>query len=174
MKAVIKTAFLYICYYKKQTLSILLSVIFSMALMSGVGSLVYSGSRGQLENARKVSGDWHYFIPADDQLVKKIGNHMSGDGYQLDKTGLWKKKVLKNLISMLYGDENYLQMRGLRFWKEHIQQELKRLRLMNTHFQISCQEEKQGIRLYLMVPIIGSLEFYRKARSWKKQKCKCM
>lgn len=118
MKAVIKTAFLYICYYKKQTLSILLSVIFSMALMSGVGSLVYSGSRGQLENARKVSGDWHYFIPADDQLVKKIGNHMSGDGYQLDKTGVMeKKRVLEEpyVISMLYGDENYLQMRGLTF-----------------------------------------------------------
>lgn len=118
MRAVVKTAFLYIRYYKKQTLAILLGIVFSMALLSGISSLVYSGSQSQLENARKVSGDWHYYVQADDERVQKIQSNMEGKQYEIVKTGIFQKKKMVEepyVISMVYGDKNYMEMMGLSF-----------------------------------------------------------
>ena len=46
MKGVLKLSFAYLRYYKKQTFSLFLGVLLSAALLSGVGSLLYSGSMG--------------------------------------------------------------------------------------------------------------------------------
>lgn len=43
MKASYKFSVRYIKFYKRQTLAILFSIVISVALMTGISSLVYSG-----------------------------------------------------------------------------------------------------------------------------------
>lgn len=115
MKSIIKIAFSYICHYKKQTVAILLSVICSIALLSGISSLIYSGFRGQLENRREINGDWHYYFNIDKNTSENIEKHMVGDKYEIEKVAMEeKKKILEEpyVITMIYGDENYREMMG--------------------------------------------------------------
>lgn len=118
MKPILMTAFHYIRYYKSQTAAILLSIIFSVALLSGVGSLVYSGQRSQLETNRIVYGDWNYYFPADDETILDVKAHPSDRGYQITKTGrIIRKDTLAEpyVIYMEYVDAGYLSMMGYKF-----------------------------------------------------------
>ena len=113
MKPIIKVAFSYMVYYKKQTLAILLTIICSVALLSGIGSLVYSGYRSQLENKREINGDWHYYIKGNNNALKHIKKNMVGKGYKIEKVAIEEKKKIIDepyVITMIYGDETYRDM----------------------------------------------------------------
>ena len=115
MKPIIKVAFSYMVYYKKQTLAILLTIICSVALLSGIGSLVYSGYRSQLENKREINGDWHYYIKGNNNALKHIKKNMVGKGYKIEKVAIEEKKKIIDepyVITMIYGDETYRDMMG--------------------------------------------------------------
>ena len=56
MKGVLKLSFAYLRYYKKQTFSLFLGVLLSAALLSGVGSLLYSGKQQNIEKVRQEYG----------------------------------------------------------------------------------------------------------------------
>ena len=60
----LKLAYLYMKFYKNQTLAILASIILTAALLSGVSSLMYSSQRNSLENNKMVYGTWHYCVDA--------------------------------------------------------------------------------------------------------------
>ena len=65
---IIKLAFSYVKYYKKQTLALLLGTVMSTALMTGVGSLMYSGRTADLQRIRDVYGDAHYRFDMKENL----------------------------------------------------------------------------------------------------------
>ena len=71
MKNSIRLAFAYVKYYKKQTLALLLGVILSSSLLTGIGSLLGSGRYAALENAKDKYGDWHYSLGRDDSWYTK-------------------------------------------------------------------------------------------------------
>lgn len=52
MKNIIRLAIAYIRYYKKQAAALLMGVVLSAALFTGIGSLFQSGRMAALENAR--------------------------------------------------------------------------------------------------------------------------
>ena len=52
-----KLARKYIVFYKSQSLAILVSMILSIALMTGISSLVYSGQLSDLQNSKEINGD---------------------------------------------------------------------------------------------------------------------
>ena len=60
MKQIIRLAWSYLKYYRKQTMALFLGIVLSCALFTGIGSLQKSGNHAARENARTKSGDWHY------------------------------------------------------------------------------------------------------------------
>lgn len=57
MKQIIRLAWSYLKYYKKQTMALFLGIVLSCALFTGIGSLQKSGNHAARENARTKSGD---------------------------------------------------------------------------------------------------------------------
>ncbi len=130
MTALIKTvklAFAYLRYYKKQTLSLFFGVIMSVALMTGVGSLLYSGRTADMERTREIYGDAHYlfdmnegdFTELQDLLYK--GSSSASDskglfqkkGFTVEKAGILSvKKVIEDPypITFAYADSGYMEM----------------------------------------------------------------
>ena len=76
MKNIIRLAIAYIRYYKKQAAALLMGVVLSAALFTGIGSLFQSGRMAALENARLEYGDWHYNTRGDfsseEEFIKKL------------------------------------------------------------------------------------------------------
>lgn len=100
-------------YYKRDTAACLAAVIFVAALLSGTGSLLYSSRLGNLANNRLIYGDWNYYTPKTEALMQDLREGGQHPGYNIVSYGCVEmKKVLTQpgRITLLYGDENYLNM----------------------------------------------------------------
>lgn len=113
MKRVLKLSFAYLRYYKKQTVSLLLGVLLSSALLSGVGSLLYSGKQQNIEKVRQEYGDWHYYFQSDEKEIKSFLEKKKGNGYEIEESGtITIRKAMEEpyKIMLVHGDESYLHM----------------------------------------------------------------
>lgn len=122
MKNSIRLAFAYVKYYKKQTLALLLGVILSASLLTGIGSLLGSGRYAALENAKEKYGDWHYSIGRDDSWYTEYQKNKTGKGYRVERDGsLTIRKVIEEpyRIEMAYADQDYRDMMGRELIEGH-------------------------------------------------------
>lgn len=115
MKKVVKLAFSYLRYYKKQTLALLAGMILSAGILTGIGSLFYSGRQAALENARVQYGDWQYSLWCSEPWFEEFLSHPEGKGFQIETYGV--KTIKKTLeepyeIQLVSADTGYLQMMG--------------------------------------------------------------
>lgn len=124
MKQIIRLAWSYLKYYKKQTMALFLGIVLSCALFTGIGSLQKSGNHAARENARTKSGDWHYTMRCDTEWFEEFKKtYQPGEkeqGYCVEKTGvLTMRKVTEEPyeIELDYAEEGYLSMMG-RIMKE--------------------------------------------------------
>ena len=64
---------------KGQTISILLGMILSIAMIAAVSSLMYSAQVNKAEGNRERYGDYHYYVWGDKKLKEDmIGNRKAG------------------------------------------------------------------------------------------------
>lgn len=119
MKQIIRLAWSYLKYYKKQTMALFLGIVLSCALFTGIGSLQKSGNHAARENARTKSGDWHYTMRCDtnwfEEFEKTYQPGEKEQGYCVEKTGvLTMRKVTEEPyeIELDYAEEGYLSMMG--------------------------------------------------------------
>lgn len=115
MSKILKLALSYMRFYKSQIISLLVGVILSAALITGIGSLIYSGHRADLETARKENGDWHYQIRVSDKQLQSISNKSQKGDYALEKYGvITVKKILDKPynLTICSADKNYMDMMG--------------------------------------------------------------
>lgn len=113
----LKLALQYMKFYKSQTFALLSSVILTAALLSGVGSLLYSSRLGDLENSKEMYGEWHYRVETQG-IPEEIGNADSNEdtahkGFLLERCGTAQVRDVKAVphqISFLYADENYRKL----------------------------------------------------------------
>lgn len=90
-----KLAGQFIWHYKMQSLAILLGMICSIALLTGIRSLVYSGVCSDLMNAKNIYGDWNYCIPEQEDTLELITWDYT-PGYRVEKYGILKTVCQKN------------------------------------------------------------------------------
>lgn len=113
MKPLSKLPFQFIRIYKKQSCAIFLSIVFTVALLVSISSLVYTSEKKDLENQKYIYGDYQYSLMADNMLTENIENNKRGEGYTVDKIGLLKAKntiETPNKIDFIYVDKNYLEI----------------------------------------------------------------
>ena len=113
MRRVLKLSVAYLRYYKKQTFSLFLGVLLSAALLSGVGSLLYSGKQQNIEKVRQEYGDWHYYFQSDAKEAESLLEKKRGDGYEIEESGtITIRKAMEEpyKIMLVHGDESYLRM----------------------------------------------------------------
>lgn len=84
----LKLAFQYMRYYKSQTMAIFFSIFLTAALLSSIGSLMYSSQLNETENNRKIYGDWHYALPLNPQVLKSIKKEYKEQGFSLEQYGV--------------------------------------------------------------------------------------
>lgn len=118
----IKFAFSYLKYYKKQTLALLLGTVMSVALMTGVGSLLYSGRTADTERIRDVYGDAHYWFDMEEGEFGELEDAvhsassdkwMETETFTIEKAGiLTEKKEIEApyQITFAHADTGYLEM----------------------------------------------------------------
>lgn len=109
----LKLAYKYMRYYKSQTFAILMSIILTAALLSGVSSLLYSSQMNKMENSKLMYGSWHYYINDKSNLSKTIQSEEVKPGFCLKQTGKVEiKDVVTDpyLIYFVNVDESYRQM----------------------------------------------------------------
>ena len=80
MRNIIRLSLHYIRHYKKQAVTILFSIILSMALVTGISSLLYSKEQSSLEKAREQYGSWHFLLPMTPEAEPLVKNPR-GRGY---------------------------------------------------------------------------------------------
>lgn len=100
-------------YYKSQTLAIGISLVLTAGLFSGIGSLLYSSRRNDLQNRKNIYGEWHYKLAADSALYEKIKNGEHNKDYSLIKCGRVQRRAIVSRpfpIVFLYTDETYRQI----------------------------------------------------------------
>ena len=119
MKQIIRLAWSYLKYYRKQTMALFLGIVLSCALFTGIGSLQKSGNHAARENARTKSGDWHYTMRCDtdwfEELEKTYQTGEKEQGYCVEQVGLLTmRKVIEEPyeIELDYAEEGYLSMMG--------------------------------------------------------------
>ena len=125
MKNIIHIAFSYLKYYKKQTAVLLVGIILSSALLTGMGGLIESGVQAALENARTEYGDWHCTTRGDTDWIQKFKEDSSGKGYEIEKSGMETiRKIIKEpfSIELVYADSGYMDMMGRDVIKGHYPQ----------------------------------------------------
>jgi len=109
----IKLAFSYLKYYKKQTLSLLLGTIMSVALMTGVGSLLNSGRIADIERIRTVYGDAHYMFDMNEGDFDDLQEALHTKDFMVEKAGILtvKKEVETPYpLTFVCADANYMEM----------------------------------------------------------------
>lgn len=109
----LKLAYRYMRYYKNQTLAILMSILFTAALLSGVSSLLYSSQMNKLENSKRMYGNWHYYVKSDDNLSNIVVSGDGKDDYCLKKVGNVEIKDVVTepyLIYFMWVNDAYRQM----------------------------------------------------------------
>ena len=102
MHKILKMTGAYMWFYKKQTLVMLLGIILSAMLISGIGSLFYSGRMADLKHAREKYGDYHYSIALEEE--------MPGLG-----TALTVKKTVDEPAKLTFctADDGYMKVMGI-------------------------------------------------------------
>lgn len=109
----LKLAYKYMRYYKSQTFAILASIVLTAALLSGVGSLIYSSQVNSLENQKTLYGDWHYYLDVEPEVFAAVRSGETDAGFQVEQ---WGKMEIRNvvtepyLIYFIHTDESYRQM----------------------------------------------------------------
>lgn len=115
MREICRLSFFYLRNYKKQTFSLFLGILLSAALLTGIGSLLYSGSIANREKARADYGDWHYYFRTDETEADAILEERKGSGYEIECAGI---SVVRKVIEepkkaeIVYGTEEYMEMLG--------------------------------------------------------------
>ena len=119
MKQIIRLAWSYLKYYRKQTMALFLGIVLSCALFTGIGSLQKSGNHAARENARTKSetGTIRCAVTQTGlrSLRKRISREKKEQGYCVEKTGvLTMRKVTEEPyeIELDYAEEGYLSMMG--------------------------------------------------------------
>lgn len=115
MRGICGLSFSYLKYYKKQTFSLFLGILLSAALLSGIGSLLYSGMVTNREKARAEHGDWHYYFMTDEKEADAVLENSNGSGYEIERAGISVvRKVIEEpkKVEILYGTEEYMSMMG--------------------------------------------------------------
>ncbi|OPJ61437.1 FtsX-like permease family protein [Clostridium oryzae] len=122
MHKIWKLAFFYITYYKKQTIALFFGIVMSIALIVGIGCMMQSGTRANLQRTKQIYGDWHFRIRDSESRFSDFIKHMNGKGYKVDKYGVLvvKKTVdTPKLLTFCYGDDNYMKMMNRKLIKGH-------------------------------------------------------
>ena len=91
MKQIIRLAWSYLKYYRKQTMALFLGIVLSCALFTGIGSLQKSGNHAARENARTKSGDWHYTMRVTQTGLRSLRKRISRE--KKSRVTAWKKPV---------------------------------------------------------------------------------
>lgn len=117
----LKLAYQYMRYYKSQTFAIFASIFLIAALMSGIGSLMYISRKNDVENSRRIYGDWHYCIETGIDAETKTfpvsgtdtANGIKDRDFRLERYA--KAQVAGELsepyqIQFLHVDESYRRM----------------------------------------------------------------
>lgn len=115
MRQFIRLAFSYVRGDRRQTAVLLLGVILSAAMLSGVASLYESGEDAARENARAAYGDWHYATRGDVPWIKDFLDDSEGEGYTLEAYGMEtvRKAIASPFdIQLVYADQGYLNQMG--------------------------------------------------------------
>ncbi|MGS5516089.1 FtsX-like permease family protein [Clostridioides difficile] len=115
MMSLIKFAIQYIKHYKKQSISIFLSIVLSVALLTGIGSLVHSANKSAIEKIREDSGNYHFYYKVNEKQLKKIKENKKSKKYTIDKLGVTNAKSHIDepfIIEFLNADSSYLDMTG--------------------------------------------------------------
>lgn len=134
MREMCRLSFSYLKYYKKQTFSLFLGILLSAALLTGIGSLLHSGSITSREKARADYGDWHYYFMTDEAEADPILEERKGSGYEVERAGL---SVVRKVIEepkevwITYGTEEYMKMMGRRLLEGSYPKDAGRRRWMN-------------------------------------------
>lgn len=85
----LKLAFQSIRYYKKQSIAVLTGVILSVALLTGISSLIYSGQQSNMKNCMEIYGSWNYCFLGDEEAAEQIAGKQDA-GYLVDRYGILK------------------------------------------------------------------------------------
>lgn len=115
MRQFIQLAFSYVRGDRRQTAVLLLGVMLSAAMLSGVASLYESGEGAARENARACYGDWHYNMRGDAPWVADFIETPEEDGYTIEAYGMETVRKAVDTpfaIQMVYGDQGYLERMG--------------------------------------------------------------
>lgn len=115
MRNTFKLAYSYLKYYKKQTAALFLGMVMAVSLVTGIGSLLYSGRMANMERVREIYGDWHFQIRTDMETIRQIQENPKGKGYELERSGLltvYEAFEDPYEITFCHGDETYMDMMG--------------------------------------------------------------
>lgn len=108
-----KMAVRFVLYYRMQSFAILLSMTLSIALLTGISSLVYSGQKSDLENCREIYGDWNCKVPYTEETAEKLA-WKDTPGYRIEKCGKYalaeQIKEKEQAVQIMYADAVYLEM----------------------------------------------------------------
>lgn len=109
----LKLAWKYMRYYKSQTFAIFASMLLTAALLSGIGSLIYSSQKSDLANSKTIYGNWHYYIETDKEMYASMRSGQKGDGYNLKQCGKMEIRDIVTeefLIYFIHTDDSYRRM----------------------------------------------------------------
>ncbi len=109
----LKLALQSIRYYKKQSIAVLTGVILSVALLTGISSLIYSGQQSNMKNCMEIYGSWNYCFLGDEEAAEQIAGKQDA-GYLVERYGILKIADLlqDEMVSLQYADASYLEMMG--------------------------------------------------------------
>lgn len=122
----LKLAYKYMRYYKRQTVALFIGILLSSALLTGVGSLFVSGQEAAKENARVEYGDWHYNIRSDYSWFTDFKSNQEGTGFDVEKYGVETvKKAITDPFDIQYvsADKGYLEIMGRELLKGKMPEE---------------------------------------------------
>lgn len=109
----LKLAYQYMKYYKSQTCAILISIILTSGLLTGINLLLYSSQMNELENAKLIYGEWHYDMHVDDAVLEEIVENKDSQGYKVEDLGI---RIVKDAVTdpfqiyFVETDENYRKL----------------------------------------------------------------
>lgn len=109
----LKLALQSIRYYKKQSAAVLAGMILSIALLTGISSLIYSGQQSNIKNCMEIYGNWNYCFAGAEEAAKQLAGKKDA-GYLVETYGILKIAGLleDEMVSLQYADASYLQMMG--------------------------------------------------------------
>lgn len=109
----LKLALQSIRYYKKQSFAVLAGMILSVALLTGISSLIYSGQQSNIANCMEIYGSWNYCFYGDEKTAEKLAETKDA-GYLVETYGILKIAGLleEEMVSLQYADASYLEMMG--------------------------------------------------------------